>query len=275
MSTPRISACIPCFNNAATIARAMESIRAQSVPVAELFVLDDSSTDESCSIAEKIGARVIRHERNLGRGAVRARAMQEAAHEMVLSCDSANTLANDFCERALPWFESGNVSAVFGRISQGPDESVITRWRGRHLFKVDSTLPVNRHAALSTWGVLMRRSHVLSVGNFDAALRHSEDADLGGRLLGAGYEVVFDPELKVIAIERNTLGQVLERYWRWYAGKDERVTWKGYLKQIVYSVKVMALMDLRALDPVCVPISLVSPHYQFWRSFLRRRKRDL
>jgi glycosyltransferase involved in cell wall biosynthesis len=267
---PTISAYVPCFNNASTLRETIESIRKLTVPVDELFLVDDGSTDNSIALAEQLGVRIIRHAQNLGRGAVRARAMQEAKHDFVLSCDATNALPPDFAERALTWFESPNVAAVFGRIWQEDRSTAVLRWRGRHLFKMDVQLAANHRASLTTYGVLIRKSHVLAVGSFNPNLRHSEDADLGERLLAAGHEVVFDPGLKVMSRANNTLGEVLERYWRWYAGKNEQVTWRGYGKQVVYSLKVMARRDWHAGDPLGLPISLLSPHYQFWKSFWRR-----
>lgn len=268
----KISAVVPCYNNAPTLSDAIASVLNQSLPVAELFVLDDSSKDSSVEIAERYGIRIIQSQINLGRGAVRARAIKEATQEYLLSCDATNVLAPDFIERASPWFNAANVAAVFGRICQDDNSTAVLRWRGRHLFKTEDSLAVNRYASLATYGVLLRKSHVLAVGNFNPGLRHSEDADLGKRLLAEGYEVVFDPQLHVIAITGNSLGQVLERYWRWNAGKDERVSWKEYLKQMVYSVKVMARQDWESGDIFAVPISLLSPHYQFWRSWILRSR---
>jgi glycosyltransferase involved in cell wall biosynthesis len=264
-----ISAYIPCFNNAATLAGALRSIREQSIPTDELMVIDDGSRDNSCKIAQEFGVRIVRHERNAGRGAVRSRAIMEASHDLVLSCDATNALAPDFVERALPWFESPKVAAVFGPMCQEDNSNAVLRWRGRHLFRTHARQAVNRRASLATWGVLTRKSHILGVGNFDPSLRHTEDADLGERLLAKGYEVVFDPALHTLSLADNTLLQVLERYWRWYAGKDERVSWRGYGKQIAYSLKVMARQDFQDGDLSSIPISLLSPHYQFWKSFWR------
>ncbi|HEY4356850.1 MAG TPA: glycosyltransferase [Acidobacteriaceae bacterium] len=267
-----VTAYIPCCDNAATIAAAVDGIRRQTVPVDEFFVIDDGSSDGSTEILASLGVRVIRHERALGRGAVRARALEEAAHPLVLSSDATNRLASDFLERSLHWFESEKVAAVFGRLRQSRQETAADRWRGRHLFKTSQDLPLNRRASLSTWGVVLRKSSVLAAGNFDPRLRHSEDADLGARLLARGDEVVFDPSLDVAALNSNTLPQVLERYWRWYAGVNERMTLKGYMKQIVYSIKVMAREDLQEGDPASACVSLLSPHYQFWNSWFRRMR---
>ena len=43
---PRFSVIIPAYNSAATLARAVESVFAQSWPAHEIIVIDDGSTDE-------------------------------------------------------------------------------------------------------------------------------------------------------------------------------------------------------------------------------------
>jgi glycosyltransferase involved in cell wall biosynthesis len=269
----KVSAYIPCYNNSATLEQAISSILKQSIPVTELFILDDASTDSSLEIAAKLGVRVVRNSKNLGRGAVRARAFEIAQYDLVLGCDATNSLSTDFLERACSWMECNQVAGVFGRIVQEPGGSVLERWRGRHLFKANVQAVLNRQASLATGGVLMRKSIVLNTGNFDPKLRHSEDADLGGRVLSSGFDIIFDPSLTISAKGENNLNQLLERYWRWNAGKDERIGWRGYLKQIVYSIRVMAVEDAKDGDLLSVPISLFTPHYQFWRSvFLKSKK---
>lgn len=67
---------------------------------------------------------------------------------------------------------------------------------------------------------LIRKSALLAVGKFNTLLRHSEDAELGKRLLAAGYDIVFDPSATYICNVRNTLIQVLECYWHWLGGSE-------------------------------------------------------
>jgi glycosyltransferase involved in cell wall biosynthesis len=265
-----ITGYVPCFDNAETILQAVESIRRQTVSLQEVYVVNDGSSDGSGERLERAGVRVIHLPRNLGRGAARARAMSEAQGEFVLCCDATNILPPDFSARALRHFTDPRVAAVFGRIGQLAPRNAIERWRGRHLFKVHAQSPVNEAASLATYGALVRREAVEAVGGYDASLRHSEDANLGARLLSAGYKVILDPGLEVTAVTGNTLSQVLERYWRWHAGADEKASWRGYSKQVVYSIKVMARQDLAARDLAAAAISLWSPHDQFWRSRLRR-----
>ena len=263
-----VTAYVPCYNAAATIRRAVESVLAQTVKPAEVLVVDDGSSDGSIDALRGLDVRILAQPRNLGRGEARARAMSEAKHEHVLCCDATNVLEPAFVEKALLWAENPQVAAVFGRITQSPAGNLAERWRGRHLFKVELAHEPRLHASLSTWGTLVRASAVRQAGGYDRRLRHTEDGELGGRLLAAGFEVVFDPKLTVTSIAPNTLGQVLERHWRWYAGTNPTANWHAYRKSIAHSIKCMAMDDLRAGDPLSVPVSLLSPHYHFWRSFL-------
>jgi glycosyltransferase involved in cell wall biosynthesis len=262
------TAYIPCFNARATLRLAVESVLAQTVKPAEVLVVDDGSTDRSADEVRDLDVRIVTLPRNLGRGAARARAMSEAKHDLVLSCDATNRLEPAFVEKALAWFDDPQVAAVFGRITQAPAANVAERWRGRHLFKVAAAHEPARRMSLSTWGTLVRASAIRSVGGYDQTLRHTEDGELGSRLLAASHDVVYDPRLEVMSVAPNTLGQVMERHWRWYAGTHPAVNWREYRKSIAYSVKCMAMDDLRAGDPLSVPVSLLSPHYHFWRSLL-------
>ena len=267
-----ISAYIPCFNNVATVRAAVQSVQKQTVSAAELFVIDDGSTDKSCQHLEAEGVRVVRHERTLGRGAVRARAVLEARHEYIMNCDATCALPAEFVARASNFFSDASVAAVFGRMWQENDTTVAARWRGRHLFHMNVDHVVNRRALFSTGGSIARKSAILEVGNFDAQLRFGEDADLGQRLLDRGYEVIFDPSLHVRSLAENSIAEVLERYWRWHAGGGGRMTLHAYRKQIAYSFKVMAHADVRARDFSSALVSLLAPHYQFCRSRWSRRK---
>src|SRR2546421_1221721 len=103
MTTPSVGAYVPCFNNVDTVRDAVESLLAQTVAPCEVVVIDDGSTDMSATALRGLPARVVRHERNMGRGAARARAMRELEYEFVLCCDATNVLEPTFVENGLPW----------------------------------------------------------------------------------------------------------------------------------------------------------------------------
>ena len=270
-SSPSVSACIVCYNNETTLGETIRSIQAQTVPIAETVVVDDGSSDGSAAVAAALGARVIRHAANLGRGAARARALREVRHDLVLSVDATGTIEPRFLSLVLPWFDEPSVAAVCSRIDDPRPHGLVRRWRARHLFRTGAQVSVSRKASLITGGSVLRRAAILGVGNFDANLRFAEDADAGRRLLVAGHDVVFDPRVCMTSTADNSLAQVLERYWRWSAASDASPSWHGYLRQIAYSIKVMARQDLSAGDPAAAAISLLTPHYHAWKTLLRRR----
>ena len=268
-----VSAYIPSYNNEASIAQAIESVRSQTCPVAELFVLDDASTDRTTDIVKSLGVTLVRNTETQGRGAVRAKAINTAQHDLVLTCDANKSLAPDFLEKSLEWLDDKQVAAVHGRLVQSSSQGIAERWRGRHLFKTDSQPHVSHAALHFSAGAVVKKQIVLSVGNYNEARIYSEDKELGTRLLSAGFDVIFDPQLLITATAQNSVIEVLERYWRWHEDIDHQASLRNYLRQIVYSIKVMAIADLRAGDPLSVPISLASPHYQFWKSWRRQQQR--
>jgi glycosyltransferase involved in cell wall biosynthesis len=80
---------IPAFNEEKTIAKVV--LKAQKY-ADKVLVCDDGSTDMTCEIAEKLGAEVIRHDRNLGYGAA-LRSLFRRARE--LNADVFVTLDGD------------------------------------------------------------------------------------------------------------------------------------------------------------------------------------
>lgn len=83
---PRVSVCMGVYNGAATIRDALESVRAQSFQDFEILVIDDGSSDNSASLAEEFGARVIRQS-NTGLGGVRKRLVEEATGDYIAFLD--------------------------------------------------------------------------------------------------------------------------------------------------------------------------------------------
>jgi GT2 family glycosyltransferase len=259
----KISAYIPCYNGAATLAQAIKGLQSQSRPADELFVVDNGSTDASARIAGEAGVRVVRME-HMGRGGCRARAMQEARYPLVACCDVSIMLPADFLVVAERWFRDEQVGAVCGPITQKIARGAADRWRARHLFRIGKQTTVREDAPLATGGAMVRAAAAREAGGYDGARHHGEDADLGRRLRDRGTKVIFDPALTYWQTGSNTVAQILERYWRWNRAQG-RMSPADYLRQIKYSVKVMAREDMETTDIGAALISLISPHYQFWR----------
>ena len=81
-------AILPAYNEEKTIAKVI--IKTQK-HVDEVIVVDDGSTDMTATIAEKLGAKVIRHDRNMGYGAALRTGLEYAAKlnpDVVITIDA-------------------------------------------------------------------------------------------------------------------------------------------------------------------------------------------
>jgi len=190
--------------------------------------------------------------------------MEEAQHPLVVSCDASIVLPPDFVMKAERWFQDEQVAAACGPITQQEAKNPADRWRGRHLFQMNRRTAIEEHAAFVTTGSMVRAAAAREAGGFDASLQHGEDADLGRRMLDRDYKVMFDPGLTYWQIGSNSIAKVLERYWRWNRAQG-RMDTLAYLRQIKYSMTVMAREDMETADVAAALISLISPHYQYWR----------
>lgn len=263
----KISAYIPAYNNEKNIAQTIESILKQSIAVDELFVCDDGSTDSTVAVCQKYGITVYKNKENKGRGYSRRKAMEIAKNELVFCIDAGKSAAFDFLEQCMPLFHDHNIAAVVGNISQGVIRNSADRWKAIYLYKENRKDEQIREGDFITFGAIVRKSTILKIGNYNPNLTHSEDLDMGKRLTNLGFKVLFNPEAKVMTMHSESIATVLERYWRWYAGENEEVSLKQYLLNIYFSIKVMAWNDLKDFDILRAFISLICPHYQFWKNF--------
>ena len=269
----RVSAYIPCFNNEKTIGMAIQSILNQCYKVDELIVIDDGSTDNSQEIIKCYDVRLIKLKENKGRGFVRNLAICECKNELILCCDATNSLDRKFLSNALKHFNNNSdICSVSGVIKAKKQIGAVCRWRSRHLFKEEVKYADGQitNTALVTYGTLVRRSMILEAGNFDPIYKHSEDEELGERLLHKGYKSIGDPALITFSEITNSMYEVLERHWRWHVGKNEKLNLYTFINIFRCSLNPMLVQDLRASDIGASIISLIYPFFFLFKTLFAK-----
>ncbi|HXZ87495.1 MAG TPA: glycosyltransferase family A protein [Candidatus Binataceae bacterium] len=103
---PRVSAIIPVYNGAATIAEAVDSALAQSWRDLEVIVVDDGSNDDTPAILDRYGDRIrVIAQRNRGPAAARNAAARIATGEYLAFLDADDRWLPTMIERCLAELE--------------------------------------------------------------------------------------------------------------------------------------------------------------------------
>ena len=115
---PRYSVVVPAWNAAATIAESIRSALVQTLPPAEIVVVDDGSTDETAAVVAALDplVRVVRQP-NGGPGAATTRGLEEARFPLVATLDADDLWLPDKMARQVAWLDAhAGTAAVFSRI---------------------------------------------------------------------------------------------------------------------------------------------------------------
>jgi glycosyltransferase involved in cell wall biosynthesis len=265
----KVSAYIPCFNNEETLNACIESVKNQTLLVDELFVVDDGSSDASIKIIESKDIRVVKMKVNQGRGAVRNKAMEIARNEWVLSCDATLSLEKKFVEKATKHLQQKNLAAVYGKVITQNENNAVDRWKSKYLYRKGEFFGKIESSTFLSGGAIVRRSAVMKIGNYNTLYKHSEDRELGDRLIKSGFKILSDDNMRMSCHRRDSLFKVYERYWRWNTRSD--ISIYSYIKNVYYSLKEMVMKDLMENDFPKALISLFQPHYSFFKSIIETK----
>lgn len=108
---PRVTVCLAVYNGAATLAKALETVYAQTYRDFDVLVLDDGSTDDSAAIASRYDARVLTVP-NAGLGAGRKRMVEEATGDLIAFIDHDDFWLPEKLERQIAQIDATGAALV-------------------------------------------------------------------------------------------------------------------------------------------------------------------
>lgn len=103
---------VPAFNAARFLPELFASVRAQDLPFDEIVVVDDASGDDTGQVAARLGATVLRHERNAGCSAAKNTGLAAVRSDWVHFHDADDLIAPGFVARAKERFPAEDVDAL-------------------------------------------------------------------------------------------------------------------------------------------------------------------
>lgn len=231
-----VSVYIPFKDSYATLREVLPAIEAQSYPIHEIILVDDSSEFLSeVPQPTTIPTRTVRHPRNLGVAAARNTALKEAKSELIVSFD-ADIVPEPDCVAQLVDALAHDLSlgGAGGRVTERYAETTGDLFRA-HFMKQDRGLDRLLNVDLFGGCTVYRRAVLLEIGGYTEMLRNSfEDFDVSRRVKEKGWGTAYLPNARAEHIKRDTVISAVDTLYRWsypHWESDERLAKHNWIQE--------------------------------------------
>jgi glycosyltransferase involved in cell wall biosynthesis len=254
-----ISVVIPLYNGAHHIEEALNSVFRQTMPAAEIIVVNDGSTDNGAGVAiverlAKTHPVILVHQVNGGQSSARNRGVRESRGELIAFLDQDDVWYDNHLQELVKPFQSPSARPV-GWVYSNLDEidesgSLVCR-------DFLNTLPtvhpkrqiqdcIRQDMFVLPSAALISRKAFEEVGGFDEQLCGYEDDDLFLRMFRAGYDNIY-------------LDMPLSK-WRIYAGSTSYSP-RMARSRAIYTRKLLRMFPDDAKRDVCYARDLIIPRF--------------
>jgi glycosyltransferase involved in cell wall biosynthesis len=170
---PAISVIIPARDHGRYIGEALESVLVQSLPAAEIIVIDDGSQDDTAGVVSRFAARVRYHYTGKkGAGAARNLGVRLSSGEMIAHLDADDVWAPGKLERQAREFSAAPDLDIAGGMMQ----PFFSRETNPDLKRKIACSPVPL-PGFSASVLLVRRSSFFKVGFYREDMRLGQDLE--------------------------------------------------------------------------------------------------
>jgi glycosyltransferase involved in cell wall biosynthesis len=203
---PLVSILIPAFNAEPFIAETLHSAIQQTWPRKEIIVVDDSSTDQTASIARQFAAKdvLVVTQPNQGAAAARNRAYSLSQGDFLQWLDADDLLARDKITKQMEVLQSCDskrtlASSSWARFTHRLDRAVFSPsslWRD--LTPVEwllNKLTEDSYMQTGTW--LVTRKLTDAAGPWDTGQLSNDDGEYFCRVILASDRIRFVPDAKM------------------------------------------------------------------------------
>lgn len=200
-AAPRVSVVIPFYDGAATIQRAVDSLGSQTVPPAEIVIVDDGSPSELPELRSDIPIVRIAHERNRGIPAARNTGIAASSGDRVGFLDQDDEWEPTKLERQMHAVPDGDARAIaFGRLLHTGQGVRPWRWPPNRAVPLLERGGDAAMRAFVRWGnaapfvtLLIARPVLQAIGPLDESLRGGgDDLEYVMRAVAQGVRLVHD-----------------------------------------------------------------------------------
>lgn len=231
-----VTVLVPAYNEANSIADTIKSLQNQTVPPAEIIVIDDCSTDNTAEVARALGATVIRPAVNTGsKAGAQNYALRDVKTEFTMAIDADTTVAPDAIELFMAVMKDDSVAAACGFVVPRNINSVWERGRYiEYLLAFAFYKPIQDYFTkplIASGCFSIYRTEVLLAHGGWQTRTMAEDMDLTWSMYQQGRAVRFVPEAVCYPIEPHNFHFMRKQLKRWSHGfmQNVQLHWKGLL----------------------------------------------
>ena len=205
---------IRAYNEEKHIGRLLEGLRQQTLKDVEIILVDSGSTDQTVSVAEAFGARIVRipsAEFTFGRSLNFG--LRAATREFVVIASAhVYPVYPDWLESLLRPFEDETIALTYGK-QRGPVTAKYSEQQIYHQWYPDTSNPNQTTAFCNNANAAIRKS-LWEQNQYDETLTGLEDLAWAKWAQEHGYNITYVAEAEIIHIHNETPRGVFNRYRR-------------------------------------------------------------
>lgn len=201
---------IPVYNRPRLIKECLDSIIGQKAKFPyEIILVDDDSTDDTVSVLKQLEKkypkkiRMFAKQKNEGPWKTRNVGIRAAKGDIIVFTDSDCVARKDWLDKLTQRIRSGEVKASQG-YSTGETLNVWQKIIQESYDRFVSGMVAKGYASgFDTRNSATAKEIFEKIGMFET--RHAEDADLGARIVAAGYKIAFESKAVIFHYHRKEL----------------------------------------------------------------------
>ena len=208
------SVIIRAYNEAKHIGRLLEGIKHQTVDDVEVILVDSGSSDETVTVAESYGARIVHipsSEFTFGRSLNFG--MQAATSEFVVIASAhVYPVYPDWLASLLHPLEEEKIALSYGK-QRGPASAKFSEQQIFHQWYPDTSKPQQETAFCNNANAAIKKS-LWEQNPYDETLTGLEDLAWAKWIKEQGYGIAYVAEAEIIHVHNETPRGVFNRYRR-------------------------------------------------------------
>jgi cellulose synthase/poly-beta-1,6-N-acetylglucosamine synthase-like glycosyltransferase len=255
-----ISFIIPAYNNEETIENCLHSVMAQDCNK-EVIVVDNGSADNTKSIVKKFPVTLL-SERKKGAGAARNRGLKDAQGIYIAFVDADAVLPRIWCAKAIEVLKEApeDVVGCGGPLLSMGKSSVARALNGLIFGKPRNAGRIYINA-LNASGALFDKK-VFDKVMFDESFVRGQDTELGFRMRGHGFRLLYDSNLFIYHKNPTSLAGLLKKWFKYGKSyplsylKHKKMRNSGFYARLLFIPVLLSLIALFFIWEIMIYLAL-------------------